>query len=140
MIEVKLMFIGHKSTDGRLQPLQDHLRGVSDRAKAFAQPFSAEEHAARTGLLHDAGKYSEAGQRRMSDPEHVAKVDHSTAGSKIALEQFHDLFGASAIAGHHGGIPDVGRKRAAAESDGTLFGRCTKDLSGAMERKLHCSK
>ena len=127
------MFIGHKSTDGRLQPLQDHLRGVSDRAKAFAQPFSAEEHAARTGLLHDAGKYSEAGQRRMNDPEHIAKVDHSTAGSKIALEQFRDLFGASAIAGHHGGMPDVGRKRAATESDGTLFGRCTKDLSGTMD-------
>ena len=131
------MYIGHKSADGRIQPLRDHLQGVSDRAVTFAEPFSAGKHAGRTGLLHDAGKYSEAGQKRMSDPEHTAKVDHSTAGAKFALDTCKDPYGAAAISGHHGGIPDLGRRRTAAEGDGTLFGRCLKDLSGTMDPSVY---
>ncbi|MBR3020081.1 MAG: HD domain-containing protein [Clostridia bacterium] len=83
---------------------------VSDLAKYFALPFNAEAHAARIGLLHDAGKYSDAGQRRMNDPEDTAKVDHSTAGAKISLEIYNDAYSASAIIGHHGGMPDLGSK------------------------------
>ena len=123
------MFIGHKSADGRIQLLRDHLTHVSKLAQEFAAPFDGGNHAARTALLHDAGKYSVAGQRRMSDPEHTAKVDHATAGAKIALEQCRDAYGASAIAGHHGGMPNLGN-RLSGEGSGTLNGRVKKDLTG----------
>ena len=126
------MYIGHKSDDGRLQLLKDHLQGVSALASIFAEPFSAAKHAERLGILHDAGKYSQAGQQRMIDPEHTAKVDHSTYGAKIAWEELGDAYAACAVAGHHGGIPDLGT-RASVEGDGTLFGRIRKDLSGRME-------
>ncbi len=123
------MFIGHKSADGRIQLLKEHLTGVSKIAQEFAVPFDGGRHAARTAVLHDAGKYSLAGQRRMNDPEHTAKVDHATAGAKIALEQCRDAYGASVIAGHHGGISNLGN-RMSGEGSGTLYGRVKKDLSG----------
>lgn len=126
------MYIGHKSDDGREQSLKEHLEGVAKLAKTFATPFSGQAHAERTGTLHDAGKYSEAGQKRMNDPEHTAKVDHATAGARIALEQLKDPCGASAIAGHHGGMPDLGNKLSG-EGDGTLYGRVQKDLSGRLD-------
>lgn len=123
------MFIGHKSEDGRIQLLKDHLTDVSKKAQEFAAPFDGGRHAARTAILHDAGKYSVVGQRRMNDPEHTAKVDHSTAGAKIALQQCRDAYGASAVAGHHGGMPNLGN-RMSGEGSGTLYGRVKKDLSG----------
>lgn len=123
------MYIGHKSADGRIQLLKEHLTNVSKKAQQFAAPFGGGNHAARTALLHDAGKYSAAGQRRMSDPEHTAKVDHATAGAKIALEQCRDAYGAVAIAGHHGGMSNLGN-RMSGEGSGTLYGRVRKDLTG----------
>ena len=104
------MYLGHKSEDSRIQPLKEHLERVANRASAFALPFSGQAHAERTSILHDAGKYSEAGQKRMNDPEHTAKVDHATAGVKIALEQLKDPCDASAIAGHYGGMLDLGNR------------------------------
>ena len=123
------MYIGHKSADGQIQLLKDHLNGVSKKAQEFAAPFDGGKHAARTAILHDAGKYSIAGQRRMNDPEHTAKVDHATAGAKTALEQCRDAYGASAIAGHHGGMSNLGN-RMSGEGSGTLIGRVKKDLTG----------
>lgn len=123
------MFIGHKSADGRIQLLREHLTNVSKKAQQFAAPFGGGNHAARTALLHDAGKYSVAGQRRMNDPEHTAKVDHATAGAKIALEQCRDAYGAAAIAGHHGGMSNLGN-RMSGEGSATLYGRVKKDLAG----------
>ena len=123
------MYIGHKKDQTRVQPLSEHLANVSVLAGRFGAPFLAGAHAERVGLLHDAGKYSPAAQKRMADPEHTAKVDHSTAGAKIALEQCRDGAGALAVAGHHGGMPDLGGKLAS-EDNGTLLGRVKKDLSG----------
>ena len=123
------MYIGHRGEQGKCQALSDHLANVSNIAGCFGAAFNAEAHARRTGTLHDAGKYSPAAQRRMADPEHTPKVDHSTAGAKIALEQCRDGAGALAIAGHHGGMPDFGGRLASA-GDGTLLGRMKKDLSG----------
>lgn len=123
------MYIGHRGEQGKCQALSDHLANVSNIAGRFGAAFNAEAHARRTGTLHDAGKYSPAAQRRMADPEHTPKVDHSTAGAKIALEQCRDGAGALAIAGHHGGMPDFGGRLASA-GDGTLLGRMKKDLSG----------
>lgn len=125
------MYIAHKSKEGTVQTLKMHLQGVSDLAAAFAAPFGAGEHAAFAGILHDAGKYSPAGQKRMQDPEHTAKVDHATAGAKIALNR-KDPFAASAIVGHHGGMPDLGGK-GSVEGDCTLQGRCKKELTGELD-------
>lgn len=126
------MYIGHKREDGVVQPLREHLANVSKMAGAFAVPFDAEAHASRTGMLHDAGKYSAAAQRRMEDPEHMPKVDHSTAGAVIAMGRCKDSAAAIAIAGHHGGMPDLGGKMAA-EGDGTLYSRLRKDLAGKLD-------
>ena len=115
------MYIGHKREDGALQPLRAHLTGVAQRAGHFAEAFSAGAHAYRTGLLHDVGKYAPDVQRRMADPEHVAKVNHTSAGA-LEAQAHRDLFAMFAIAGHHGGLPDVGG-RGATPNDGTLRGK-----------------
>ena len=124
-------YIAHHRLDGVDQPLKDHLEGVAVLAEQFASSFAAGEHARMASLLHDAGKYSEMGQRRMRDPEHTAKVDHSTAGAKIAMEKLRDPVIAAVVAGHHGGLMNLGGK-GSAEGDGTLFGRCLKKLEGPM--------
>ena len=123
-------YVTHKRSDGEYQLLSAHLTGVSSMSARFAAAFDAAEHAARTGLLHDIGKYSQAAQRRQRDPEHTAKVDHSTAGAKIAF-QIGDLTAAFAVAGHHGRLPDPGSKNS---SDGsTLIPRLQKALAGEMD-------
>jgi len=122
------MYIAHKREDGQMQSLKSHLEAVGNMAAMFAGPFGGEQHARRTGLLHDLGKYSPAGQRRMMDPEHTAKVDHATAGGQIASQQLNDLIAAFAAAGHHAGLPDMG-SRADAEGS-TLMTRMKKKLIG----------
>lgn len=123
------MYIGHRRKQGEYQALREHLANVSKLAGRFGATFQSEAHAQRIGTLHDAGKYSAAAQRRMADPEHTPKVDHSTAGATIALEHCKDYPGALAIAGHHGGMPDFGG-RMSSPGDSTLLGRVKKDLSG----------
>ncbi len=122
------MYIGHKREDGAIQPLEQHLQGVAQRAAAFAAVFGGEAHGYRTGLLHDIGKYAAAVQRRLDDPENVDKVDHSTAGAQAAAA-LRDSFAAFAIAGHHGGLMNPGSPKASVPSDGTLWGRLKKPLS-----------
>lgn len=126
------MYIGHKRKDGAVQALKDHLENVAALAGEFAGTFDAARHGVRTGLLHDAGKYSPAGQRRMANPEHMPKVDHATAGAKIAIE-FRDAFAAFAVAGHHSGLMDAGSAYASMPSDGTLQGRLKKELKGQLD-------
>ena len=127
-----MLYIGHRRDDGREQPLRDHLLEVAELAGSFAEAFGAKEHATLAGRLHDAGKYSSRGQKRMVDPENTAKVDHSTAGAQIALSKYRDVVAASIVAGHHGGLMDVGG-RFSSEGDGTLRGRCKKRLEGDMD-------
>ncbi|MDO4548279.1 MAG: CRISPR-associated helicase Cas3' [Clostridia bacterium] len=119
-------YIGHKRDDGKAQPLRDHLYGVARLAEDFARPFSAGGHAALTGDLHDVGKYGSDAQARMKDPKRVKKVDHSTAGVQQAFAR-RDVLMAFAIAGHHGGMPDMG-SRASTSGDGTLMGRVLKQI------------
>lgn len=127
------MYIGHRRKDGTIQPLKEHLLDVAELAGGFAKRFGAEAHSRQVGILHDAGKYSKAAQRRMADPEHTPRVDHSTAGAMIAWNRCKDGSAAIAIAGHHGGMPDLGSRKMACEGDGTLYGRLCKDLSGNLD-------
>lgn len=96
--------------------LEDHLRGVAELARNFANEFGAGDWGYLAGLWHDLGKYSEEFQeriRKLADPDaHIegmpGKPDHSTAGAKHAVCRLKDkgkLLG-YAIAGHHTGIPD----------------------------------
>lgn len=120
-------FVTHRREDGTFQPLKEHIENVGERAAQFAAAFGAAEHGRQAGLLHDIGKYSPKGQKRQRDPEHTAKVDHSSAGAQEAFRR-KDPMAAFAVAGHHGGMPDRGGKSAA--DDGTLFARLNKTLSG----------
>lgn len=125
-----MKYVTHKRDDGTYQLLLDHLVGVAELSARFAEPFGGAKHAKRTGLLHDIGKYSRAGQQRQLDPEHTAKVDHSTAGAQIAWAM-RDIPASFAIAGHHGGLPDPGSAMSADES--TLANRMRKQLNGIMD-------
>ena len=117
------MYVTHKRDDGGYQLLKEHLTGVAELSGAFAQAIGSPREGYRTGLLHDIGKYSENGQKRQRDPEHTAPVDHSSAGAQAAMK-LGDVAAAFAIAGHHGGLPDLGR------TEGTLGARIVKKLTG----------
>lgn len=100
-----MRYIAHKAEDGRTQSVQEHLEGTAKLAAGFGSAFGAQEHAYRTGLLHDIGKYAPDVQRRMQDPEHVSKVNHTSAGALEAC-RLRDIAGMFAIAAHHGGLMD----------------------------------
>lgn len=120
-------FVTHRREDGTFQSLKEHIENVGERAAQFAAAFGAEEHGREAGLLHDVGKYSQNGQKRQRDPEHTAKVDHSSAGAQEAFRR-KDPMAAFAVAGHHGGLPNMGGK---GDLDtGTLMARLHKPLTG----------
>lgn len=120
-------YVTHLKPDGTYQSLKAHEENVAALAGLFAEGFGAMEHAHRTGLLHDIGKYSVNGQKRQRDPAHTAKVDHASAGAKEA-SRLGDGFAAFAVAGHHGGLPNYGNKF---DNDGgTLYARLNKPLTG----------
>ncbi len=96
----------------RWQPLRDHLLAVADQAKSFASAFGAAEFGWVAGALHDAGKATKEFQLRLEDPR--LRVDHSSAGARIAAERYGPLgrVVAYAVAGHHGGVPNGGDEAA----------------------------
>ncbi len=118
-------FYAHISEDGqRKQEVLAHLQKTADKAAEFAAPFHGEEQAYLAGLLHDIGKYSDAFQRRLAgSPVHV---DHSTAGAQEAFRMRQPEV-AFAVAGHHGGLPDLGGKWDHAEPP-TLKGRMKRQV------------
>uniref|UniRef100_I2Q4C7 CRISPR-associated endonuclease Cas3-HD n=1 Tax=Desulfovibrio sp. U5L TaxID=596152 RepID=I2Q4C7_9BACT len=88
------------------QGLAEHLHGVAGQARDFAGRFGAGEWGALAGLFHDAGKYTEAFQRRLAGDGQ--RVDHSSAGARLAVDRFKGpgKLLAYCIAGHHAGLPD----------------------------------
>lgn len=102
---------------GRHQLLIDHLNHTAALAKQFADIFQAGAAAYRCGLLHDISKFSNAFQRRLRGAP--IRVDHSTSGAAEAY-RLGDAAAAFCIAGHHGGLPNLGSK---ADATGTLCAR-----------------
>jgi CRISPR-associated endonuclease/helicase Cas3 len=96
------------------QLLSDHLQKVAELAADNARYFNGGAMASLAGNLHDLGKYSDAFQRRL---EGGLRVDHATAGAKVAVEKWGALgkMLAYVIAGHHAGLAngvDEGHGRA----------------------------
>ena len=116
-------YLAHIAPDGRCQTVRAHLEGTARLAAQFAAPFGAAADAALAGGLHDIGKCTQGFQNRLQGG---AIVDHATAGAQEAFRR-QNLPVALAIAGHHGGIPDVGAQCDGAE-EATLFGRMKREV------------
>jgi CRISPR-associated endonuclease/helicase Cas3 len=105
---------GHSPDFYDWQILQLHLNNVAQIASFNAHFFKAEVVAYYTGILHDLGKYTLEFQNRLNGSS--VRVDHATAGAKIAVESWGVLGKVLAfcIAGHHTGLAngiDEGQKR-----------------------------
>lgn len=123
------MKIAHINPLGEKQSIKEHLFGTAELAKQFADNFGCGQAGYLCGLMHDIGKYSEDFQRRICDPEHVKKVDHSTAGAKELCKRSEEYMPlAMAVAGHHSGLQDGGNRRVRDAGDGTFFGRLHKEI------------
>lgn len=132
--------IAHINENGEEQSIKEHLQGTAERAAAFAAEFGCADIGYLCGLMHDIGKYSDEFQRRIQDPEHTRKVDHSTAGAKelIALSGNYIPM-AMAVAGHHSGLLDGGNPSTSYAQDGTFFGRlnnCDLPEYGAWKEEI----
>jgi len=108
------MAVAHRRSDGKCQPLKQHLRNVAEMAAEFAKPFNSADWARLAGVWHDLGKYSDAFQdylRSVTDSdshqsEIVARIDHTSAGAQYAVAA-SEILGhllAYVIAGHHTGL------------------------------------
>lgn len=119
------MKIAHISELGEVQTVKDHLQGTAERARRFASEFGCADMGYLCGLMHDIGKYSEEFQKRIHDPEHTRRVDHSTAGAKELCQLSRVAYtpAAMAVAGHHSGLLDGGNGKFAQAQDGTFYGR-----------------
>ena len=124
-----MVYLAHVSEDGRPQTVKEHLEGTAALAAAFARTFGAEDQGRLVGLLHDLGKYTRGFQRRLL--EDGARVDHATAGA-FACYQAGQVPAAFAIAGHHGGLPDLGTSGDGLE-EGTLIARLKRAAEGRLE-------
>ena len=86
------------------QRLPVHLEDTAERAAAFLETAGLAEIGRAVGLLHDLGKYAREFQQRLDGGR---RVDHSTAGAKVAVERYGKQLGkmlAFCIAGHHAGL------------------------------------
>ena len=117
-------YLAHISEDGRKQTLIDHMTGTSHRSGEFGAEFGAEEDAEQAGQEHDDGKAVPEFQRRLAGSSE--RVDHSTAGAQYLLQRGY-YEAACAVAGHHGGLPDVGNPTDTADAP-TLFGRSKRKI------------
>lgn len=116
---MKKEYLAHISEDGREQTVMEHLENTAELCAGFAKEFGAEEQGYLIGIAHDIGKCSEAFQQRLHGG-HI--VDHASAGA-LECAKLNALWAACCVAGHHGGLPDVGNMRNDAPGEPTLFGR-----------------
>jgi len=114
-------FLAHSaSKGGHVDPVKEHLQDVADRAAAYASAFGASQEARIAGLLHDIGKYGELFQRRLRGAERG--IDHWSAGAWVALDTYHHMGIASALAieGHHVGLQHAAKDSLSALHPGRL--------------------
>ena len=119
-------YLAHISEDGRLQTVSEHLHNVAEIGSRFADAFESGRQEFLIGMAHDIGKCSEAFQHRLKGGK---IVDHASAGA-LECAKRDALWAACCIAGHHGGLPDVGNMHNDQPDDPTLIGRLKKAASG----------
>ena len=124
------------------QLLRDHLHNVARYCEEFARSFDDAGYAVWCGWWHDLGKASREFQAYL-EKGGGRKVDHSTAGWQVALEQvlngkspFVSSIIGFVVAGHHTGLPNGGHTR---NDEGSLFNRRFKDLPDFSRWKSHLS-
>jgi CRISPR-associated endonuclease/helicase Cas3 len=102
-------YCAHKDGD-REQLVREHLQGTAELAAEFAEKFGKADWGYCCGLLHDIGKYSREFQTKIRENPDL-RVDHSTAGAKVCNELggYYQCM-TYCIAGHHAGLPDLGRR------------------------------
>jgi len=114
-------------------PLETHLKETAYMAQIFAKSWNAGGWGYLAGLWHDIGKYSIEFQNYLRNSVEGGRqsfesirVDHSTAGAKLANQKFNEKGIGKAIAyiiaGHHGGLPD------GISSDSCLRSRLEKEI------------
>lgn len=103
-----------KNAQGIRQPLTDHLYGVAERTKRFAEPLGAADVGYLLGLWHDLGKFNPKWQEYLLRSEaaggrRVGKtIDHKAAGAHLAKTELPALdWLALPVRGHHGGLRDM---------------------------------
>lgn len=122
----------YRTIDNHSQLLVDHLLGVANTARSLADKIGLADAGELLGLLHDAGKYSQAFQTYLKsavgllnpddDEEFVnskglkGKIDHSTAGAQWVWRTLSEQGKKGQIAGqiltlcllsHHSGLIDL---------------------------------
>jgi len=127
--DATLCIARRRESDGKGQPLIDHLTGVAARSKVNAAVFGGGDLAYVCGLVHDIGKYSAQFQRRINGAD--ISVDHSTAGGQWLLKNEKNrkvaMLAAYCCMGHHGGLPNGGSTLDSVD-DSTLYGREKKKV------------
>ena len=126
--EGKMEFTAHKTEDGKIQSVKEHLEGTARLAEEFSAGRLT-KLAETAALLHDIGKYSGAFQQHINGSP--TRVEHSVCGAKECKALFpKNSLSAPlleyCIAGHHSGLPDGG---SAADSEDM------PTLSARMKRK-----
>lgn len=127
-------FLAHINSNGDTQSIPEHLNGTAERAEQFADEFGCGKAGRLCGAFHDLGKYSAEFQKRIRNPEHSARVDHSSAGARELVGRSKAYTPvAMAIAGHHSGLMDGGNEKTSPAGNGTFYGRMKTDIPGYRE-------
>lgn len=113
-------------SEKKWQTIKEHAVNVAKHVKKFSALWCTEEYAENLGLLHDVGKYQADFQRRLRGEK--ISVEHSISGASLWLKMKWPESGAYCIAGHHGGLPDVGNKTDSSDEP-TLLGRIKRASS-----------
>lgn len=109
-------YIAHSAGgEGEAQTLLSHLQGVIYRASSFGAVAGLEHVVQLAALWHDLGKATPEFQKKLqcSSTRHL---DHKGLGAMLAYRRKYFEV-ALAIAGHHGGIPNINDLQARCQSN-----------------------
>lgn len=134
-----MKFYAHTKSDGgeeNWQPLEEHLTNVAELCLQFSAAWCSNIFSRNIGLLHDIGKYQHGFQERLKNSS--IKIEHSFCGAKECIKYSMPVAACYCIAGHHGGLPDIGTPIDRAD-EGTLYAalkRIPQDYSSYISEVL----
>jgi CRISPR-associated endonuclease/helicase Cas3 len=110
------LYIAHKSENGKVQSIKEHLVGTSNLCSDYCVN-NFKEYASLCGLIHDIGKYSKLFQEHINGKN--IKVSHADCGAYEIIELMKksdsacwSLMLANCIGGHHSGLKEGNHKPA----------------------------